>query len=174
MRISEPLALLRTHYRADDGTVYIEKTKFRKDRLIPLPKAVITEIENYLAVRKSLRPCDHNPYLFGGRKQNALKAHQVRRFFHQAVKDIGLGQPREIIGNMIFSSPIPHSLRHSFAVNTLKRIKERGVSPQYALPILAAYMGHSDYRYTAIYLKVVDAGTRQCFVDFAHRYGSKR
>ena len=33
MRISEPLALLQSHYRADDGTVYIEKTKFRKDRL---------------------------------------------------------------------------------------------------------------------------------------------
>jgi integrase len=39
MRINEPLRLCRHHYRADEGSVYIERTKFRKDRLIPLPKA---------------------------------------------------------------------------------------------------------------------------------------
>ncbi len=173
MRISEPLALLQSHYRADDGTVYIEKTKFRKDRLIPVPKAVITEVENYLAVRKSLRPHDHNPYLLAGKEKGSLRDYQVRKLFHKAVKDIGLSQPRMIIGNMIFSSPTPHSLRHSFAVNTLKRIKERGISPQYALPILAAYMGHVHYRYTAKYLKVVDAASRQALVDFNMRFGRK-
>ena len=54
MRISEPLRLMKGHYRKDDGTVYIEKTKFKKDRLIPLPIAVITEIDNYLCVRSHL------------------------------------------------------------------------------------------------------------------------
>ena len=49
MRINEPLHLYRHHYRADDGTVYIERTKFRKDRLIPVPKDVLGQIENYLA-----------------------------------------------------------------------------------------------------------------------------
>ncbi len=60
MRISEPLRLFRNHYRSDDGTIYIEKSKFRKDRLIPAPKAAMMEIENYLAVRKSLSPDDKN------------------------------------------------------------------------------------------------------------------
>jgi integrase/recombinase XerD len=35
MRISEPLRLMLRHYRSDDATLYIEKTKFKKDRLIP-------------------------------------------------------------------------------------------------------------------------------------------
>ena len=52
MRINEPLRLCRHHYRPDEGSVYIERTKFRKDRLIPLPKAVLVELDNYLAVRK--------------------------------------------------------------------------------------------------------------------------
>ena len=52
LRISEPLRLLRHHYRTDDCTIYIEKTKFKKDRLIPVPIAVIKEIDNYLAVRQ--------------------------------------------------------------------------------------------------------------------------
>jgi len=140
MRISEPLRLLRHHYRRDDKTIYIEKTKFKKDRLIPVPKAAITEIENYLSVRQSLLPRDDNPYLLAGGKQKPLKDEQVRYLFRKALKGIGLNQSRKVIGNMNFSSPTPHSLRHAFAINTLKAIKERGESPQHALPVLAAYM----------------------------------
>ena len=54
LRISEPLRLKRHHYRRDEGTIYIEKTKFNKDRLIPVPSAVMTQIENYIRVRKAL------------------------------------------------------------------------------------------------------------------------
>lgn len=156
MRISEPLRLLRAHYRADDGTLYIEKTKFRKDRLIPVPKAVIREIQNYLSIRKSLMPHDENPYLLADNHQKGLRGYQIRNVFHQAVKDIGLARSKETIGNVTFGYPIPHSLRHAFAINTLKRIKDRGESTQYALPVMAAYMGHRKYRYTHAYLKVSD------------------
>ncbi len=67
MRISEPLHLLKHHYRREEGTVDIEKTKFRKDRLIPIPKSVIQEMENYLSVRAHLCPEDENPYLLPGK-----------------------------------------------------------------------------------------------------------
>ena len=87
--------------------------------------------------------------------------------FRQAVSDIGLDQPRRVLGNLNISRPTPHSLRHSFAVNTLLRIKQRGQSPQNALPVLAAYLGHSEYKYTAVYLRVADAQSRQNLVDFA-------
>ena len=60
-----------------------------------------------------------------------------------------------------------YSLRHSFAINTLKRIKERGDCPQHALPVLATYMGHHIYQYTAKYLKFIDAEQRQSLFDFA-------
>jgi len=167
MRISEPLRLLRYHYRGDDKTIYIEKTKFKKDRLIPVPKAALTEIENYLSVRESLLAHDENPYLLAGRKQKPLTVDQVRYLFRKPVKDMGLDQPRKVIGTMNFSQPTPHSLRHAFAVNTLKSIKERGGSPQHALPVLAAYMGHSEYKHTTVYLKFLDAEHRQGLIDFA-------
>ena len=167
LRISEPLGLLRTHYRHDEGTIYIEKTKFRKDRLIPVPKAVMMEIENYLSLRKSLCLNEQNPYLLAGKKQKPLMAWKVRKTFHQAVKDIGLARPRQIMGDIIFGPPRPHSLRHSFAINTLKSIKDRGQSPQHALPVLAAYMGHRKYHYTAAYLKVKDAKHLAGLIEFA-------
>ncbi len=166
MRISEPLGLLRSHYRCDEATVYIEKTKFKKDRLIPIPKSVVSEIENYLAVREKLLFHDRNPYLVAGVSGKKLDENRVRFVFHQAVKGIGLKQPSQTIGNTTFGSPTPHCLRHSFAINTLKTTKARGISPLHTLPVLATYMGHCHYTYTSKYLKVVDADHRHGLARF--------
>jgi integrase len=167
MRISEPLRLLLNHYRRAEGSIYIEKTKFRKDRLIPVPKATMREIENYLVVRNSFFCDGENQFLFSGKDQKPLNENFIRRIFHRAVRDIGLYKPKEIIGNITFGSPTPHSLRHSFAINTLKAIKDRGKSPQHALPVLAAYMGHHKYQYTGAYLKVRDSEHRAGLIEFA-------
>jgi integrase/recombinase XerD len=167
MRISEPLRLQRHHYRRDDRTLYIEKTKFCKDRLIPIPKAVVSEIENYLSVRRSILPHDDSPFLLVRTDQKPLTDYQIRFLFHKALKDIGLDQSKRVIGNVNFLQPTPHSLRHAFAVNTLLKIRERDGNPQNALPILAAYMGHSEYKYTSVYLRVTDALSRKNLVDFS-------
>jgi integrase/recombinase XerD len=167
MRISEPLHLLKHHYRREEGTIYIEKTKFTKDRLIPLPKTVMQEMENYLSARAHLRAEDHNPYLLPGKDLNPIPDQQVRFLFHDAVREIGINQPRKKLGNIIFNPPVPHCLRHSFAVNTLKAVKERGASPQHALPVLAAYLGHATYFNTSVYLRVADASSRNALYDFS-------
>ncbi len=166
LRISEPLRLRLNHYRFDEKTIYIEKTKFKKDRLIPLPRSAATELENYLAVRHRLLGDGVNQYLLANYTGRGLNDNRVRLVFHRAISDIGLGQPRQVIGNLNISSPTPHSMRHSFAVNTLKRVTERGKSAQNALPVLAAYMGHSEYKHTIKYLKVLDAQQRLGLVDF--------
>ena len=166
MRISEPLRLLRHHYRRDEATLYIEKTKFKKDRLIPVLKAVAEQIDNYLTARNSLLDDDQNPHLIAGVKQNPPSEQRIRYVFHQAVKDIGLDQNIDPIPNTTFGPPTPHSLRHAFAINTLNAVKQRGQSAQYALPILADYMGHSQYIFTTKYLKVLDADHRQKLMHF--------
>jgi len=166
MRISEPLKLFKKNYRSDDKTIYIEKTKFKKERLIPVPKAAITEIENYLSVRKSLLSHDENPYLLAGRKQKPLTDQQVRYLFRKVIRDINLDQPKRIVGNMNFMQPTPHSLRHTFAINTLCNIKERGDSPEDALHILSAYLGHKKYHYSSVYLKVANAKIRNNLLDY--------
>ena len=102
--------------------------------------------------------------------RKGLDGNRIRAVFHRAVKDIGLDQPRRIIGSTNFSSPTPHSLRHSFAVNTLRRVKERGECPQNALPVLATYMGHSEYKHTVKYLRVLDAEQRRGMAAFAESH----
>lgn len=109
MRISEPLRLKPGHYRS--GTIYIEKTKFSKDRLIPAPEAVISEMDNYLTVRKAFIH-DQTPYLLPGQNGHTLSTKRIYKVFGQAVKDIGIDQPRRVIANTTFGNPTPHSLRH--------------------------------------------------------------
>lgn len=170
LRIGEPLRLKLNHYRFEQKTIYIEKTKFKKDRLIPLPQSVAKELENYLAVRHGLLADVNSKYLLVNATGTGLNDHRVRTVFHRAVNDIGLTQPRQIIGNMNISYPTPHSLRHSFAVNTLNDVKKRGGSANNALPVLAAYMGHSEYKHTIKYLKFIDAQQRLGVANFVRSH----
>jgi integrase len=158
------------NYCYEDKTIYIEKTKFKKDRLIPLPQSVAIEIENYLTVRRCLLADVDNKYLLANSTVRGLNDNRVRSVFHQAVSDIGLEQPRQITGNLNISCPTPHSLRHSFAVNTLSRVRKRGGCPNNALPVLAVYMGHSNYMYTIKYLKVIDAQQRLSLANFLNTH----
>ncbi len=170
MRITEVLKLKYENYRKYEKSLYIEKTKFNKDRLIPVPQKVASEIENYLGVRKQLLAEDNNSYLLVGIKEARISDSTLReQVFHRAVKDIGLNYPRQVIGTTNFSKPTPHSLRHSFAINTLNRIKEEGNSPQNALPVLAAYLGHVSYIHTATYLKLMDARQHRRLLSFAKK-----
>jgi integrase len=171
LRISEPTRLLVSHFRPQEATIYIEKTKFKKDRLIPVPRGVVKEIENYISVRNALLCEDKDPYLLICGKQKRLTRNQLYPAFNRAVKDMGLDQPKQVYANTTFGRPTPHSLRHAFAINTLNRIKQRGKSPQNALPILAAYMGHRQYRDTAVYLKVIDAQQRLELLSFTRSRG---
>lgn len=174
LRISEPLRLKIKDFRADERTIYIRKTKFRKDRLIPIPIDVANHLSDYLALRKTLLPANNqNPYLLVGDPSTGLHNQQVRNFFHRANREIGLAQPKRVIGNTNISGPTPHSLRHSFAVNTLRRVKERGDSPQSALSVLAVYMGHKKYTYTIYYLKLIGADQHRNLVEFMTTYPSK-
>ena len=109
MRISEPLRLRIEHYRHEEKSLYIENTKFKKDRLIPIPMAVATEIDNYLQVRESLLGISQNPYLLPGFGSRRLHDGSVRLVFHRAVKAIDLARPRQVIVH----GPMPRRRRRN-------------------------------------------------------------
>lgn len=167
LRINEPLRLKLKDYRSDEKTIYIEKTKFKKDRLIPIPKSVAQQIDNYLSSRAALIEHDMNPNLFIRWVKSKRGEQRIRILFHDAVHQIGIRSPRRVIGDTTFGNPTPHSLRHSFAINTLRSAIARKQSPWNVLPVLADYMGHVEYRHTMKYLRVVDAESRTRLLNFA-------
>lgn len=166
LRISEPLSLQLSSYEVREKTIYIERTKFYKDRLIPVTTGMARELDTYLLTRKRFIK-ENNRFLFPGTNPGkGLGKSSIYPTFKRAVHDIGLSQSKKMVGTTTFGAPRVHSLRHSFAVTTLNNIKERGNDPQKGLPVLAAYMGHRMYRYTAEYLKMLDAKQRNNLVDF--------
>ncbi|TKB23395.1 integrase [Desulfopila sp. IMCC35006] len=91
LRISEPLLLKVTDFRADERTIHRRKTKFRKDQLIPSPMEVANHLSDYLLLRNTLLPADNqNPYLLVRDQDKGLHKQQVRNYFHLAIKEIGL------------------------------------------------------------------------------------
>ena len=167
MRIGEPLRLTLSNCRPDEGTVYIERTKFGKDRLIPVPKPALAVLGNYLAARRALIENDDNPFLFAASAKLPLRDWHLRDAFRRAVREIGEDVPARTFGDTVFGRPTPHSLRYSFAANTLRRAADNGINPQRVLPVLSAYMGHCRYEYTAAYLKVLDPDRRAGLIAFA-------
>ena len=169
LRINEPLRLKVEHYRSEERTIYIEKTKFKKDRLIPIPKLVAEQIDNYLSVRATAAQSHPDPdtFLLVGNRRGKLDDQRIRYLFHKIRKRIGIDRPRQVIGRTIFGQPRPHSLRHSFAIDTLRSAIARGQSAQNVLPVLAAYLGHVEYRHTMKYLKVIDAESGNRLLNFA-------
>jgi site-specific recombinase XerD len=115
------------------------------------------ELENYLAARRGLLGNVVNNYLLANHAGRGLNDNRVRLVFDRAVGDIGLEQPRQIIGNANISSPTPHSLRHAFAVNTLNRVKKRGGSAQKTLTILGK---GNKFRLIKLAQKTTDLVTR--------------
>jgi len=163
LRINEPLRLKLEHYRPEERTIYIEKTKFKKDRLIPIPKLAAEQIDNYLSVRKAIAQSHPGTFLLISNRQEKLNDQRIRYLFHKARKRIGIDRPRQAIGRTIFGQPRPHSLRHY----TLRSAVARGQSAQNVLPVLAAYLGHVEYRHTMKYLKVIDAESGNRLLNFA-------
>jgi integrase len=119
-------------------------------------------------LRNSLYPPEKNQHLLVDQKQKSLSVNQIYAVFHQAVKDIGINETKQKIGNITFGSPTPHCLRHSFATNALNRLKERGESIWDALPIVALYLGHKKICSTARYLTVLNSQHRQNLLDFVN------
>jgi len=152
LRISEVLNLKITDFDPKKMTLFIRKTKFRKDRLIPISSKSTTRLQNYLNTRQSFIN-DDNPCLFLSYRKEKNNRKPMAHYFLNALRDLGMDKNPEIKGNIIFGAPCPHSLRHSFAVNTVKRWISEGKDIDKVADTLATYMGHSDFSYTQVYLK---------------------
>ena len=112
LRISETLNLLKTNYMPEERTIYIEKTKFKKDRLIPIPKAVADGINSLLNVRQLFLDKEENPLLLVKGNQTKLSKNYMFLRFKKVIKYINLDQPRKVMGTTNFCGPSHHSLRH--------------------------------------------------------------
>jgi site-specific recombinase XerD len=130
LRLSEVLHLKVGDVNGRRRVLHVRQGKGRKDRLVPLPPALLEEMRAYW---RRWRPAD---WLFPGHKPGRpLHPGAVQRLFHRAVVACAFGRRVSF-----------HTLRHSYATHLL----EAGVD----LVTLQHILGHRDLKTTAGYTHV--------------------
>jgi len=147
MRISEALAL-RLADITDDGLI-IDKTKFKKSRLLPLHPSTRRALEAYLAVR--LRVATESDALLIGSTGEAVAYPTVIAIFLRLTRSIGLRGSSGRGGLRI------HDLRHTFAVRSLEECPRNAAAVSRHIVALSTYLGHAHVTDTYWYLQASPA-----------------
>ena len=145
MRIGEAMALDRKDINCSDGLLVIREAKFNKSREVLLHSSTLSALSAYAAKRDLLCPHPSAPSFFVSTRGTRLLHSGVEPTFHSlATKAVPSSKHCRI-----------HSLRHTFAVNTLLRWYRDGNDIEARMPLLSTYLGHGDPRATYWYLSAV-------------------
>lgn len=144
LRVSEVSKLKVQDVDLTMGCLQVRRSKFRKDRLVPLHPTSVDELTKYAESRATRRTVTEA--FFVNRNGCQFAVHTPSETFTRLVKKCGVGRARG-------RRPTFHSLRHTFAVTRLAAWYREGANVQAKLPVLATYMGHTSYEQTAYYLK---------------------
>lgn len=147
LRISEAIKLNSAHVDLKNCVLRIEKTKFKKSRLVPLHPTAARALRRYAEARYGQQTaCDGSPF-FVNRRGNRLTYAAVRWAFEH-VRDL-LGWKN---GNGEWPRPRIHDLRHTFACRRLLCWYRQGKNVQNLIAALSTYLGHGKVTDTYWYL----------------------
>jgi integrase len=148
LRVSEVLKLNRNNVMPRDNptALVILETKFHKSRLVPLHSTAAKQMSIYAGHRELLGYSRLTPAFFVSDSGLRLTSSELNQSFQEIVLKLGI-QPRRGSKN-----PTLRSLRHTFAVNRLRRWHEEKIDVRARLTHLATYLGHVDVRETYWYL----------------------
>jgi integrase/recombinase XerD len=151
LRRGEVLKLKLADIDVTHGTLRIIESKFNKSRLVPMSRSVTRDLRDYLAERHRLgMPIQADAPLVWNGYPSRVDAMTATPFW--------LNWTRCCKSAQVLNKRVPrlHDLRHSFAVEVLRRGYTRGHEPSAVLPRLARYMGHAGAQFTHYYLKFVE------------------
>ncbi|OFZ16817.1 MAG: hypothetical protein A2X86_12875 [Bdellovibrionales bacterium GWA2_49_15] len=154
LRVSELSNLKRKDVDLAGATLLIEKTKFQKDRLIPISQAVVSEIRNYLEVKSQSRR-QGSKYLLVSATADSFTRLRLGVIFQHKLIQLGIYRKPYMKGDTVFGSPSTHSLRHTFTIRIVQQWKARGIPIDQVSDTLATYLGHIDFEATQVYLKAL-------------------
>ena len=156
LRSGEILKLQIADIDTEEMVLSINETKFHKSRLVPLSPSVADELRQYLLERRhrnmpmeSAAPLVLNGYPRRNGRACALTVFPFWATWQRVCCCAEVFDHRN-------RPPRLHDMRHSFAVEALRRGYSMGQNAQMVLPRLARYMGHSGVQFTHYYLKFTE------------------
>lgn len=137
-----------------DNTIYIEESKWCKDRKIAVTEHIMDLCKKYNNIATTITP--NRTYFFQSPTGKEYSHGWLTAKFHHCW---------EISGNTTAKgSCVPYDLRHNFATRTLMKWVEDGVDINEYIPYLSAYMGHASFSSTFYYIHLLPK--RLSLMDF--------
>jgi len=167
LRVSEAIRLTAADYSAEQRTLFIQPSKFLKDRLIPIGQRVASNLEQLLDLRRRLFGIPPEGWFFlilPGRRP--YHRNWTSGYFRETLQHLGIYRPESTHQGCTQGTPHLHELRRAFAVHRLMRWYREQVDVDAKLPLLATYMGHSFFGHTKTYLTL----TQQLLSEAGHRF----
>jgi integrase len=145
LRLREVLSLDLSDVDLETGVIVVRRSKFDKDRLVPVHPTMLDVLRAYAAVREQMPGPVGETAFFLSARGCRYRRDNVEYLFRQLVRRVDLRPPPG-------RPPTFYSLRHTFAVRRLVAWYQAGANVQALLPALATYMGHVHYTSTSYYL----------------------
>lgn len=148
MRLGEALSLRPEDVDLDRGIITVRRTKFDKNRLVPLHPSTCAVLRDYTRLRSEThaRRGRVASFFFAAIHGTRLNNSNVNLVFRTLSRQIGL---RKSGGG---PGPRLHDFRHRFAVETLLRWYRSGDNVTLRMPVLSTYLGHGNVSGTYWYL----------------------
>jgi len=144
MRLGEALALDHTDLDWDDAVLIVRDSKFQKSRELPLHSTTLDALSRYADKRNVFCSRPRTQSFFVSISGTRLFNKNVHFSFLKILRNAGLSERRP--------RPRIHDLRHSFAVNTIRRWYEDGLDVEPRIASLSTYLGHVSPTSTYSYL----------------------
>jgi integrase/recombinase XerD len=146
LRRKESVNLKREHINLKEGTLFVEVTKFRKARLIPLHATTISSLKHYAKIRDRIIDRPKTDYFFLIGESKFISNDMIYYRFVRICHDI------KIRNNIKGHGPRIHDLRHTFAVRIIQSWLKDKKNIHELMPILSTVMGHDHPSDTYWYL----------------------
>lgn len=164
MRVGEVINLDLGDVDLDHGVLTIRNSKFGKSRLAPVHETTRIALQRY---RK-----ERDAFLAGRIVEPFFISTAGRRVVHSAL-DRAFRRLTRRLGMRGASAPAGprlHDLRHSMAVEVLRRCYSAGADPERRLPALSTYLGHTQLSYTYWYLHQNPGLMTEAMTRLQHRW----
>lgn len=146
LRISEVLDLSVGDVDLEYGVLTIKKSKFNKDRMIPMSESLNAICKIFHGqVHKNSTDKD---YFFKNKNGTRRSKCTVYSQFRELLWLSGIPHGGK--------GPRLHDTRHTFCCHSLKNIADKGIDLYCSLPILSTYLGHSSVKATEKYIRLTE------------------
>lgn len=162
-RLGETLELKRKDINFDEETIFLRKTKFSKERLIPMHKSLTDIIKQYCTILGIMN--QQEAYLFPSRlSNNHLSKKAVQLWFEQILVLANIDKKENTNGR----GACLHCFRHLFVLKSMQQLEKSGHSVDMNDLLLPTYLGHECLIDTDKYMKFSGVQVPESLETFAN------